>query len=458
MHEQVARAALGPAPLIGPDGWPTRRLAWTTVTVLAVAQGFNAVDRHLINLLVGPIKADLRITDAQVGLLLGLSFAIFYTTVGVPIGRLADTYSRRLIIVAGTAFWSLATACCGLAQSFAQLFSARVAVGAGEATLNPSGYSMISDLFPPERRAKPMGVFIMGHTIGQALTLFAGGVFVNYLLTHQITIVLPTGQVLKPWQIAFVVAGLPGLLIAALALTMREPERREVLTRAAGAAPPTSVPVREVGSYLSKHASTYVPIFAGFAFVLLWHMGNTVWAPTFLMRTFGFSPASVGAILGVMTLVFTSTGVVVAGWVSEYLARRGYRDAHLRAAFYGSLCAVPFGIAATLIPHPVVSLLLLGFAFFFGALPFSLAPAAIAGITPNQMRAQITAIYLLCVNLFGFGVGPWFIGTLTDRVFQDELLLRYAISTTAALALPIGLVFLRRSMTQYLRLIDAPAT
>jgi MFS family permease len=458
MHEQVAAVTAVPRTTpLGPDGWPARRFAWTTVTILAIAQGFNAVDRHLINLLVGPIKADLHITDAQVGLLLGLSFAIFYTTVGVPIGRLADTYSRRIIITLGTAFWSLSTAACGLAQSFGQLFTARVAVGAGEATLNPSGYSMISDLFPPERRATPMGVFIMGHTLGQALVLFGGGVFVSYLLAHQITIDLPTGHVLKPWQIAFVCAGLPGLLIAVLALTMREPERREVLTRGPGAAAPASVPIREVGAYLAKHSSIYLPIIAGFAFVLLWHMGNTVWAPTFLMRTFGYTPAQVGAILGVMTLMFNSTGVVAAGWISEYLARRGYKDAHMRAAFYGTLCAVPFGLSATLVPHPIIALVLLGLAFFFGALPFALAPAAIAGITPNQMRAQITAIYLLCVNLFGFGLGPWFIGTLTDRVFENELLLRYSVATTAALALPLALIFLRRSMTEYQRHVVSQA-
>ena len=175
------------------EAWPAARAAWSTVAVLAIIQGFNAVDRHLINLLVGPIKSDLGISDAQVGLLLGFSFALFYTTFGVPIGRLADTYSRRLIVMVGTAFWSVATVACGLAQGFAQLFAARVAVGAGEASLNPSGYSMIADLFPPERRAKPMGVFIAGHTIGQALTMFGGGLLVQYLVTHDVTWALPGG-------------------------------------------------------------------------------------------------------------------------------------------------------------------------------------------------------------------------------------------------------------------------
>lgn len=427
------------------QAWPAACIAWGTVAVLAIVQGVNAVDRHLINLLVGPIKADLGIGDGQIGLLLGLSFAIFYTTVGVPIGRLADSCSRRLIIAIGTAFWSVATVCCGLAQSFAQLFAARVAVGAGEASLNPSGYSLIADLFPPERRARPMGVFIAGHTIGQALTLFAGGMLVQYLASHDVTLRLPGGMLVRPWQIAFLVAGLPGLLVALLALTIREPARREL-----GREPQRShIPVREIGRYLARHAALFVPLVAGFSFVLLWHMGNVVWAPTFLMRTFGLTPADVGLVLGVMTLVFNSSGVVLAGVLSEHLARRGHRDAHVRAAFLGVLGALPFGIAATLVSSQWLALALLGPAFFFGSLPFTLAPAAISAVTPNRMRAQVTALYLLCVNAFGFGVGPWLMGQLTDSVFGDPQLLRYSISLTAGCALPLALLLLWRALGPY---------
>ncbi len=281
-------AARSPVPPDSPDAaWPVARVAWGTVAVLAVVQGVNAVDRHLINLLVGPIKADLGISDGQVGLLLGLSFAIFYTTVGVPIGRLADGWSRRLIIAIGTAFWSVATVCCGLAQNFAQLFAARVAVGAGEASLNPSGYSLIADLFPPARRARPMGVFIAGHTIGQALTLFAGGVLVHHLVSNEITLALPGGLLLRPWQIAFLIAGLPGLLVALLVLTIREPKRREAAGGLHEEPARRSIPVREVVRYLADRRAVYLPLIGGFALVLLWHMGNIVWAPTFLIRTFG---------------------------------------------------------------------------------------------------------------------------------------------------------------------------
>ncbi len=436
--------------VLGPDGWPVRRLAWTTVAVLGVAQAVNAIDRHLINLLVGPIKADLAISDTQVGLLLGFAFALFYTFLGLPIGRWADSHSRRLIIACGSIFWSVSTIACGFANSFWHLFFARMSVGAGEATLNPSGYSLISDYFPPERRAKPMGVFIMGHTLGTAFTLFAGGAFVQYLVSHGITWTTPWGAVLRPWQIAFFCAGLPGFLVFLLILTLREPPRREmIVTSAAKGAAPASVPVREIVAYFFRHARVYAPMFLGFGCVLLWEMGRTLWAPTYFIRTFGWAPREVGMLLGVMTLVFTSGGAVASGWVAERLALRGYRDANLRAAFVATLISLPFAVTAMFMPTPALAVLFLCPAYFLGAFPFALAPAAISTFTPNQMRAQITALYLLTINLLGFGLGPAVIGGITDHVFGDESQLRYSMALTAAVAIPVAAALLWRSMHAY---------
>lgn len=436
--------------------WPAPRVAWATVGALALVQAFNAVDRHLINLLVGPIKADLGISDAQVGLLLGLSFALFYATFGVPLGRLADTASRRLVVLGGTIFWSLATVTCGLAQNFAQLFGARVAVGAGEAALNPSGYSMIADLFPPAKRATPMGVFIAGHTLGQAATMFGGGLLVHHLVSNEITWEIAGGVVLRPWQIAFVVAGLPGLLVALVMLAVREPARRETLRDRSGEVA-ERVPVGAVLRHVAQRRAAYLPLVAGLSLVLIWHMGNVVWAPTFLIRSFGMNAAEVGGVLGLMTLVFNSSGVVLAGTLSEWLARRGHRDANVRGAFIGALCALPFGVAATLAPERWLSLALLGPAFFFGSLPFTLGPAAIAGLAPNQVRAQVSALYLLVINACGFGIGPWLMGRFTDRLFGDPQLLKYSVSLTAALVLPLGIALLWRATTRYRHAVEATA-
>jgi len=441
---------------IAPQPWPAAKLGWTTVAILAIASSISAVDRYLINLLVEPIKADLGLTDTQIGLLLGFAFGLFYTVMGLPIGRWADTYSRRLIIVCGAIFWSLMTMACGLAHSFKQLFLARMAVGVGEATLNPCGYSMISDYFPADRRAKPMSVFIMGATIGSAFVLYAGGLLLEYLTAHGVTWALPWGGSLKPWQITFVIAGLPGFAIALLVGFLKEPPRREMIAKSGAhqQKPAKMLPIREVAAYVGVHWKAYVLIFFSFGMLLLWQMGKNLWAPTFLMRTFGWSPAEVGLRLGVITLLGTSLGIVSGGWAAEWVRKRGHRDANLRTAFYGGLIGLPFAVTATIVPNQMLSVILLGPVFFFGAFPFALAPAAIAAITPNQMRAQITALYLLTINLLGFGVGPALIGAFTDYVYQDPKLIGWSMMTTAAIAIPTGLVLLRRGMGQYVRTID----
>jgi MFS family permease len=444
--------------ILSSDDWPAARLAWTTVGILAVAQFVNALDRYLINLLVEPIKADLGVSDTQMGLLLGLAFAIFYTFLGLPIGRWADTYSRKFIITCGVLFWSFMTMACGLAQSYKQLFLTRMAVGAGEASLNPCGYSLISDYFPSERRATPMGVFIVGATIGSATVLFLGGVLIEYLTVNQITWPLPWGGHLKPWQIAFVLAGLPGFAVALLVRMMREPPRRELIEREVRegeeATSNAQLPIRQVVSYVIHHSRSYAPLFLGFGMVLMWAMGKNLWAPTFMMRSFGWSPSQVGLVMALIIILGNSLGVVSGGYASEWVARRGYKDAHLRTAFCGTLIGLPFAIIAPLVPNPMIAVPLLFPAFFFGAFPFALAPAAIASITPNQMRAQITAFYLLTINLLGFGLGPAFIGFLTDYIFGDPMFVGRSMALSAAICMPIAVVLLWIGMGAFRRTVD----
>jgi MFS family permease len=194
-------------------------------------------------------------------------------------------------------------------------------------------------------------------------------------------------------------------------------------------------------------------MFLGFGLVLLWEMGKTLWAPTYFIRTFGMTPKQVGLLLGLMTLLFTSSGAVVGGWASERLARRGYRDAHLRAALFAAIACLPLAVVAMLLPSAAWSAALLCPVYFLGSFPFALAPAAIASITPNQMRAQLTAFYLLVINLLGFGLGPALIGALTDHLFHDEKSLRYSMALTAGLALPLAALLLYRAMGTYGRAV-----
>ncbi len=212
--------------------YPSPGEAWYVVGVLTLAYVFSFIDRQILSLLVGPIQRDLAINDTWMSLLMGVSFAVFYTLFGIPLGRLADTKNRRNVIAVGIAFWSVMTAGCGLARQYWTLALMRMGVGIGEATLSPSAYSMIADYFRPERRSTAMSVYSMGIYIGSGLAFVLGGIVVKFA-AQQESIELPWLGSIRSWQLVFLLVGLPGLPVALLTwLTVREPARRGVATTA----------------------------------------------------------------------------------------------------------------------------------------------------------------------------------------------------------------------------------
>ena len=222
------------------------------------------VDRQVITLLVQPIRQDLGINDTQISLLMGFAFAIFYVLMGVPIARLSDRYNRRNIIAAGIFLWSLATAACGLAKNFTHLFLARIGVGVGEATLTPAAYSMIADYFPKEKLGRALGVYSTGVYLGAGVATVAGGAAVK-LISQANPVELPLLGTVAPWQMTFMVVGLPGLLLVlVMMLSIREPARKDVNERIDSAA--GAVPIREVLAFIWKNRGTFGSIFIGYAF------------------------------------------------------------------------------------------------------------------------------------------------------------------------------------------------
>jgi len=201
--------------------------AWYSVFILLLAFVFSFIDRIILSLLVGPIKADLNVSDSAMGFLMGLAFAIFYTLLGLPIARLADRYSRRLIIGTGVFLWSMATAACGLARNYTQLLLARIGIGVGEAALSPAAYSMIADLFPKEQIGRAISVYQSGAFFGAAIAFSVGGAVIG-MTSGVETLDWPIVGSIKPWQAAFIIVGLPGVLMAALMATIREPARKAV--------------------------------------------------------------------------------------------------------------------------------------------------------------------------------------------------------------------------------------
>ncbi len=405
--------------------YPRPAYAWYVVGVLMVAYTFSFIDRQILSLLSTEVIRDLQLTDSEFGLLAGLAFALFYTLLGVPIGIAADRYSRRGIIMTGIAVWSLMTAACGFTRNFFELFLTRMGVGVGEAALSPPAYSMITDYFPPKTLGVALGTYGMGIYIGSGLAFIVGGAVVGAVSGQMVP--MPLVGEMKGWQATFIIVGLPGLLVALMMLTVREPYRRGVQRSGADGAV-VSVPFSEVLVFVRKRWRTYGAHFLGFAPLSLIGYGSAVWTPAFFYRTFDQSPADVGLIFGLAVLIMGPLGIVAGGALADRWRRNGITDCYLRAGALAALILIPVNVATPLMPAPEYAYILLFPGAFLGAMPFGVAPAAIQAITPNQMRAQVSAIYLFTVNMIGLGLGPWLIGWMTDSVFGDPQDLKYSLA------------------------------
>ena len=391
--------------------------------------------------MVEPIKTQFALDDTGFGALQGIAFGIFYVLACIPLGRLADRYQRRMIIAVGLVFWSLFAMSSGLARSYAQLFLTRIGVAVGEATLTPSGLSMLSDHFPPERLGRPVSGFLMSAPVGQGLAFIGGGSLLQWLTTSSVLSVEPLSQ-LAPWQAAFIIVGFPGLLLVPLFLMLREPVRR-----GPGGAMPS--PVREVVAIFRARAPALVPMFAGFAMVNLVSYAFFIWTPAVFQRSFGWNPAQVGLSFGLILLVFGTSGVYFAGWMSDRLARRGHLDAPLKVAAFGFVGSGLFGALAPLMPNGTMALLLLAPAIFLSMMPYPCAGTAIQLVVPNRARAQVTASYITLTTLVGLGVGPLVVGLMTDYLFRDPADIRYSLAIVVGVAAPIMFALLLLACRPY---------
>ena len=407
---------------------------WLVVAILMVAYVFSFVDRQILNLLVGPIRRDLGISDTQMSLLMGFSFAIFYTILGIPLGRLADSRSRRGLIAAGVVVWSLMTALCGLARSYWQLFVFRIGVGVGEATLSPAAYSMIADYFPPERRATAISVYSMGIYLGSGIAFLLGGLVIQFAVAQGATTLPLIGDV-RPWQLVFFVLGGSGLIFSFAFLLVREPPRQGV------DASVSQVSFGAVVAHLWRNRRTVLCHNLGFAMIAFCSYGTAAWVPSFFIRTFNWKAGEVGIIYGLIVMVFGCLGILFGGWLTDRWLKQGKTDAALRVGICASVVAIVGGVYLLVGSGTLAAILMVPSVFALG-MPFGAAPAAIVAIVPNQMRGQTAAVYLFIVNLIGLGVGPTAVALVTDYVFANDLALKWSmliVGTVANLA-AIGLL------------------
>lgn len=427
------------------QAWPDPRYAWYVIAVLMVAYTFSYIDRTILALLVEPIRRDLGISDTQFSLLHGFAFAVFYTIMGIPLGRMADRMSRRGIIAVGIAFWSLATAACGLARNFWQLFLARVGVGVGEAALSPAAYSMIADYFPPHRLGRALSVYAIGVYIGSGAAFLIGGAVIAAVATAD-SLTLPLIGEMRAWQVVFFIVGFPGVFVALWMMTIREPARRGLVS---GTVSGQGVPLSRVFAFIRENRSTIICHFAGFSLLALLFNAVVAWLPALFIRVHGWTAVEIGTALGIILGVFGTAGIISGGFFGDWLTRRGYRDSAIRASVIGTCVLWPCVVLAPIVPDPKLSLLLFCPVFFFSSFPFGMAAAALQLMSPNQIRGQLSACYLFCVNFAGIGFGPTATALITDFVFGNDAMVGWSIAIVAGIAAPTALLLLTIGMKHY---------
>jgi len=336
-----------------PQKYPASRYAWFMVLMLTVAYIFSYIDRYILGLLVEPIKADLGLTDTQIGLLMGPAFGIVYATMGLPIGWLADHKRRTFIVAAGVGLWSMATAATGFAKSFLHVFMARMGVGIGEAALNPCTMSMISDSFPPERRGKPIAFYTAALSLGAGIaSLIAAGVLTWAKTVPQIEMG-PLG-VLAPWQFIFIIMGTPGIFLAIVFLFLKEPKRiqnknKQMLEEAG---------LLTMFKYVVSRGPAFFGIFALQSSLLVVAYSQGWLAATF-ERTWDWAPEQYVFVNAIILLAVGPATVNFAGWLSDWLFKRGRRDAPFLIILTGISIMVPTSFFATIMPNGVLAFVFL---------------------------------------------------------------------------------------------------
>jgi MFS family permease len=422
-----------------PGTYPSPAYAWYVVMVLYLGYTFSFVDRTIIGYLVGPIRADLRINDFEFSLIQGLAFAAFNSTMGIPLGRLADSRSRRGLLMAGVALWSCMTVLCGTASSFWTLFFARMGVGVGEACLAPCAYSLIADCFPREKRSLPLNIFAGGVMLGSGVANVCGGLVAQFAL-HGGPRNMPLLGYLKPWQLSFVFVGLPGILFVLAMATIKEPERQERRGK-----PDTAATFR----YLLRHRATYASLIGGTTFGAMTNGAILGWVPAWFSRRYGWAPVQIGPYLGCTNFLFGTVGLTLAGVLAGKYIRAGKQAVHIKLMIAAeSLVLIPLVLAHT-IDKPYWVLLCVGGIIFFGGFSAGLGPASLQSITPNEMRGQVTALCFLVLSLVAGSVGMAAVGGLTTYGFADDKAVRSSAVIVGIIASILGVISLRSGLPAY---------
>ena len=392
---------------------------WYTVFMLAIVAMLAQIDRGVISLVVQPMKRDLDLSDTEVSLLIGFAFTFFYAIFGPPISRISDRGFRKSVVAASLSIWSVGTALCGLAQSFWGFFFARAVVGGAESGSSPASLSMIADVVPRRHVPRAFAIYNAGVMGGMALSMVFGGLLLG-LLADVDSIEIPGVGLIHNWHLVFMIVGLPGLLVAAIImLTVPEPRRK-------GVHRPEGYKLREVGGLLKANRAMHLPLLLGVLIMSMQSFGMNAWGPAFFERTYGWGPEVAGPWLGMVSLGSALFGLFIGAQFAEWLGRRR-DDANLWVLFLAQVFSLPFVAAAPLMDSPYIALVLMGLGGVLAGMGGPAYNAALQLATPNQMRAQMNALYLFTIAAIGGGLGPLLVALLTDFVAQSEAALRYVL-------------------------------
>ena len=419
------------------------------LVVLLIAYILSFVDRNILAVLVGPIRQQFEISDFQFSIISGWAFTLFYIVLGLPIGWLADRFSRKWIITTGVFFWSVMTCVSGFTRTFGSFFVARVGVGVGEAALSPAAYSILSDYFSPSRLRWATAIYAMGITLGAGLSYRIGGWLFDRLSTMDFSHI-PLISDMHAWQLTFVVVGLPGFIVVLLLFFVREPVRHQTLQQTEN--PP---PLREVIAYMRQRWQAFSSLIFGVCMKAVIGYGTMLWYVEFLVRTYGMSKTDAGIAFGNIFLIGGTAGTLAGAFFASWLQRRGYVDANMRMIMLSSLLVLIPAITTPLMPGSELAIVLAWVVITLHYTHFGVAMAGLQLITPNRMRAQVSALLLFMTNLFGLALGGSFVAFFTDFVFADDQALRYSLSIVAAIVYPLagivvawGLQYYRRALAE----------
>ena len=392
--------------------------------ILVVVYTFNFIDRQIVGILAVPIKADLGLTDTQLGLMGGLAFALFYTGLGIPVAILADRWKRTWIMTAALTIWSGMTAACGLANNFWQLFIARLGVGVGEAGGVAPAYSLISDYFPSHQRARALSVYSFGIPIGSALGILFGGYIASKI----------------DWRFAFFAVGIAGILVAPVfKLTVAEPPRGQYDVKGPDAPAPTLVQIVQ----LLAHKPSFWLISLGASASSMMGYGLFFWLPSFFVRSFGLELIEASVFYAAILLI----GGIAGTWAGGYMADRfgaGKRGNYVVIPAIAFLLTIPLYVMAILSPNLTTTFFALLIPTGLGLAWLGPVLSAIQHVVPPTMRATASAIFLFINNLIGIGAGTVALGIISDSLeaqFGDDSL-RYAILSGTGFYLIAAILFL----------------